>query len=195
MSCRRAWLEEPCPQCGAAVGARCCAWRLSPRRRTERSTPLRSLHIARGWRGRGCPTCKAPPGVGCTSPSGRTASRIHAARLGRARHELLGRDDVWAELERRGASLAVVPFWGRAGRGGHTATIRLSQIDEGQLVGVERWTSRDELMYALEAAVWDRYGSFQGQPGIRGDVIWTLEDRRVVIASTRGDARFEEVVR
>lgn len=42
---------------------------------------LARLQIARGWRGRGCPTCKAPPGEGCTTPSGREASHIHAARL------------------------------------------------------------------------------------------------------------------
>lgn len=129
------------------------------------------------------------------TPSGRPACRIHAARLRPGRYELLNRDHVWADLERRDASIAVVPFSGRAGRGGCTEAIRLSRIREGELIDVERWTSRDELMYALEAPVWDRYGSFAGQPWIRGDVIWTLEDRRVVIAGTRGDARFEEVVR
>lgn len=195
MSSRRAWLEEPCPRCGAAVGARCCDWRWGPRSRTARSTPLARLHIDRGWLGRACPTCKAPPGENCTTPSRRPASLIHAARLRPGRYELLSSDQVWAELAQRDASIAVVPFSGRGGRSGYTDTIRLSRNREGQLVDVERWTYRDELMYALEAPVWDRYGFFAGQPWIRGDVIWTREDRRVVIAGTRGDARFEEVVR
>lgn len=62
------------------------------------------------------------------------------------------------------------------------------------LVDVERWTNRDELCYALEAPVWDRFGSFAGQPEIAGTVVWTTGDRRVVIEGRRGDKRFEEVV-
>jgi hypothetical protein len=88
-----------------------------------------------------------------------------------------------------------VPFSGRAGRGGETGRIGLSRIDGEELVDVEQWTSRDELTFALEAPVWDRYGTFAGQPAIRGDVIWTLADRTVVIVGRRGDASFEEAVR
>jgi hypothetical protein len=89
----------------------------------------------------------------------------------------------------------VVPFCGRAGRGGETERIRLSRLDGDAVVDVERWTGRDELTYALEAPVWDRYGMFAGQPAIRADVIWTLADLRVVIVGRRGDRRFEEAVR
>ena len=195
MSSRRAWLDESCPTCGAAVGARCCDWRWGPRARAARSTPLPRLHIARGWLGRSCPTCKAAPGEGCTTPSGRSASHIHAALLRPGRHELLGRDQIWAELEGRDATLAVVPFWGRARRGGETERIRLSRIIGDELVDIELWTARDELTYALEAPVWDRYGMFAGQPAIRGDFIWALADRTVVIVGTRGGTRFEEAVR
>ena len=102
--------------------------------------------------------------------------------------------EVWEELERRGATVAVVPFCGRAGRGGSTATIVLSRVAGRQLVDVERWSSRDELGYALEAPVWDRFGSFAGQPFVRGEVIWTAEDRTVVIAGTRAGRPFEESV-
>ena len=77
---------------------------------------------------------------------------------------------------------------------GRTATITLSRIEGDELVDVERWSSRDELAYALEAPVWDRFGVFAGQPLIRGEVIWTVEDRSVVIVGTRGDERFEETV-
>ena len=62
------------------------------------------------------------------------------------------------------------------------------------MIDVEGWSSRDELTYALEAPVWDRFGAFAGQPLIRGEVIWTAEGRSVVIAGTRGDERFEETV-
>jgi hypothetical protein len=108
------------------------------------------------------------------------------------------RADLWrtglAELERRGAAIAVVPFSGRAGRSGHTDRIVLSRIGGDQLVDIERWTGRDELCYALEAPVWDRFGSFAGQPQISGTVIWTAADRRVVVEGRRGVERFEERV-
>jgi hypothetical protein len=42
--------------------------------------------------------------------------------------------------------------------------------------------------------VWDRFGSFAGQPFVRGEVIWAAEDRAVVIIGRRGDQPFEEVV-
>ena len=173
MSDRALWLDEWCPTCRAAPDARC---RLPWGRRTTAKPS--ALHIARGWRVRPCPKCAAVPGESCRTPSGREASRIHDARLRPGRHELLARDHVWAELERRGATIATVPFSGRAGRGGT----------------VERWSGHDELCYALEAPIWDRFGSFAGQPLIVGTVIWTTADRRVVIEGRRGDKRFEELV-
>ncbi|MGB0096173.1 MAG: hypothetical protein WBP81_27005, partial [Solirubrobacteraceae bacterium] len=72
--------------------------------------------------------------------------------------------------------------------------IRLSRIEGGAPVDVERWSSRDELAYALEAPVWDRFGSFAGQPFICGEVIWAGEDRTVVIVGRRGDQPVEETV-
>jgi hypothetical protein len=102
---------------------------------------------------------------------------------------------VREELERRGALVAVVPFWGRAGQGGTTATIRLCRVEGDEVIDVERWSSRDELAYALEAPVWDRFGLFAGLQLTRGEVIWTVEERSVAIVGTRGDRRFEETVR
>jgi hypothetical protein len=104
-------------------------------------------------------------------------------------------EDVWAELERRGATVAVVPFWGRAGEGGRVGTITLSRIEAGELVDVERWSGRDELMYALEAPIWDRYGVFAGHPRICATVTWIAAERCVVIWGDRGGERFEETVR
>ncbi len=150
--------------------------------------------MARGWRERICPTCKAWPGEPCRTPSGREASQVHTARLRPGRVELLWGAAVWEELERRGTTMAVVPFSGRDGQGGTTETIRLSRIEGGAPVDVERWSSRDELAYALEAPVWDRFGSFAGQPFICGEVIWAGEDRTVVIVGRRGDQPVEETV-
>ena len=101
---------------------------------------------------------------------------------------------MWEELERRGATAAVVPFWGRAGRGGRTDVIKLLRLEGEQLVEVERWTGRDELCYALEAPVWDRFGPFTGHPLVSGEVTWSAEDRTVLIEGRRGDRRFEELV-
>jgi hypothetical protein len=188
MSDRSLWLDEWCPTCRAAPGARCRVHYLWKTR-----VPTQ-LHVARGWRGRSCPTCKAFPGEPCRTPSGREASRVHAARHRPGRYELLSDESVWQELEARGVKVATVPFSGRAGRGGRTGRIVLSRLHGEELVDVERWTGRDELCYALEAPIWDRFGSFAGQPLISGTVIWTAADRCVVIEGRRGDKRFEELV-
>ena len=160
----------------------------------EQSRKPSALHIARGWRARACPKCKAIPGRALPDASGREASRVHEARLRPGRYELLARGDVWAELERRGATIATVPFSGRAGSGGRTDRIVLSRPDRDELVDVERWSGRDELCYALEAPIWDRFGSFAGLPLIVGTVIWTAAERRIVIEGRRGEKRFEELV-
>lgn len=190
MSDHRAWLEEWCPDCGAAPGSRCCHWRSLKRR-----VPLSLMHCARGWRERPCPTCKALPQERCRAPSGREASRIHSARLRSGPRELVGLWSVWEELGQRGATVALVEFWGRAGRGGQTGTITLCRREGEELVDVERWTAgRDELSYALEAPVWGRYGTFNGHPHVRGTVMWMAPQRTVVIAGHRGSTRFEETV-
>jgi hypothetical protein len=102
---------------------------------------------------------------------------------------------VWDELGRRGATVATVPFRGRAGRGGHTDTITLLRLAGEVLAEAERWTGRDELCHALEARVWERFGTFVGHPLVRGEVIWTAADRCVVIRGSRGERAFEELVR
>jgi hypothetical protein len=192
MSDRRAWLTQWCPECRAAPGARCGLWRWG-RKGPGRLEPLAHLHIARGWLERACPTCQAEPGEACFTPTGRAAARVHSARLRPGRWELVWRPAIWEELVRRGASLAVVPFCGRAGIGGRTDTITLLREDVDELAVVERWTSRDELCHALEAPLWERFGSFAGQPMVRGEVIWTVDDCSVVIRGRRGDRPFEEL--
>lgn len=193
MSGRRGWLEEWCPECRAAPGARCRQRRWSVSHQAARPVPVRRLRITRGWRARSCPTCKAVPGECCRTPSGREAGEIHVARLRLIRRKLSAWSDVWDELQRRGATVAVVPFAGRAGRGGETDTISLLRPQGDELVDVERWTSRDELCFALEAPIWDRFGTFAGQPLVRREAIWSTEDRCVVIRDERGGRAFEEL--
>jgi hypothetical protein len=143
VSDRALWLEEWCPTCGAAPGARCRAGYL------RKTRPPTELHTARGWSSRRCPTCNAVPGEPWRMPSRRKASHTHQARLRPGRHELVSGQSVWQELKRPGAMIATVPFSGRAGRGGRIDRIDLSRSDGDKLV--ERWTTRDELCYALEA--------------------------------------------
>lgn len=188
MSDRALWLDEWCPTCVGAPGSRCrTSWLRKTRSPSE-------IHVARGWRARRCRTCKALPGEPCGTPSGREASRTHVARLRPGRHELISGEPVWHELERRGATIVSVPFNGRAGRGGRTDRSVLSRLDGDKLVQVEGWTSRDELCYALEAPVWDRFGSFAGQLPIAGTVLWVTAEWRMVIEGRRGNQRFEELV-
>jgi hypothetical protein len=123
LSDRRAWLDEWCPHCWAAPGSRCRQDRYSSR---KRPSPAACLHVARGWRARRCPTCKALPGDPCHTPSGREASHSHAARSRPGRRELAARQAVWEELERRGATVAVVPFAGGAGTGERLERSRLA---------------------------------------------------------------------
>lgn len=94
---------------------------------------------------RPCPTCKSLPGDSCRTPSGRQASHTHQARLRPGRHELVSDESVWQAIEERGATVASVPFSGRAGRGGRVERIVLSRLIGGELVDLERWTGRDEL--------------------------------------------------
>jgi hypothetical protein len=122
MSDRLAWLEQWCPECGAAPWARCGRWRWG-RGTRGRTVAIPHLHIARGWRERPCPTCKAEPGERCVTPTGREAAKLHVARLRPARWELVRREATWEELNRRGATGAIVAFWGRAGSGGRTDPI------------------------------------------------------------------------
>jgi hypothetical protein len=104
------------------------------------------------------------------------------------------RADVWEELERRGTRIAVVRFCGRAGEGGRIGEVILGCDDGDHFVAADRCTRRDELAYALEAPVWDRYGAFAGQPQIRGDVTWILMERSIVISGHRGREPFKEIV-
>ena len=186
MSDRAIWLAEWCPTCRAAPGARC---RSAFHRRTR---PLTRLHVSRGWRARRCPTCHAHEGERCATPSGRDASAPHTARLRPSRTELLVTDAVFAELDRLGVVSAAASFDGRSGAGGHVGRVALTRLVDGSLVESELGWAHDELAFAVAAPVWDRFGSFAGQPRIEGRVRWDALGRLVLISGRRGHDRFEE---
>ena len=82
----------------------------------------------------GKPARRAPQERRCRTPSGREASRIHEARLRPNRYELLARDDVWAELERRGATIACVDVESAATGLGETAITAMETFESEMAV-------------------------------------------------------------
>ena len=185
MSDRRLWLAEPCPTCGARSGLRCQTSRYGGK-------PTRFLHAARGWRHRPCPTCKAQPGQLCKTPTGRRARQPHTARLQRGRRELFAEEQVWEELERWEAAIALVRFSGGGGNQGSIAAVALEDAKKCELA---RWGSGEgELPEALAAPIWGRYALFRGHSRISGLLMWDVQERRAVIAGERGGQKFEELL-
>jgi hypothetical protein len=96
LSDRALWLEQRCPECRAAPGAKCRRWSRGQRIGGGQLVAAAYLPVARGWLDRPCPSCKAEAGEQCLTPAGRTASRLHTARLRPARDEI-GQD--WRSAE------------------------------------------------------------------------------------------------
>ena len=184
MSDRRLWLEEPCTLCHARSGLRCQTSRY-------RGKPSRVLHGARGWRHRSCPSCKAQPGELCRTPTGRQAGAPHTARLSYGRRELFAEEDVWRELERWGATVALVRF---SGGGGHPGSIAAVTLKDGEERELARWGRGAGLPEALAAPIWGRYALFRGHPRITGLLMWDVYERQVVVAGERGGQKFDEVL-
>lgn len=81
MSDRSAGLEQWCPTCHSAPGARCRRWRWRWRWASGRGNAAVQLHVARGWLERSCPTCKAATGEHCsTQLADRPRGSTRAAR-------------------------------------------------------------------------------------------------------------------
>ncbi len=120
-------------------------------------------------------------------PSSRT-------RLGSVQTSSRSLDEkVWTELERRELIEAVVTFSTHPGPGGITHSVRL-RSHRASFGYAPNCPTDDELQFALTEPVWARYGSFAGQPAIRGEVVWNVQDRRETIGGRRGDQRFQEEV-
>lgn len=90
---------------------------------------------------------------------------------------------------RRGVS--VVPYVGRAGRGGEIEEIRLQRVRDGEPCEVRLWPDSEEFACALAAPVWGRFGTFAGHPLVRAEVIWTVDRRSVAIIGRRGEQRLQ----
>jgi hypothetical protein len=111
--------------------------------------------------------------------------------MGPARRELAAAEAVWRALERIGASAALVRF---ASGGKLPASIDVLALagDGGEL---SRWQAGEsELADALAAPIWARYGSFRGQPPITATLRWSVAERSLTLAGTRGAQSFAQAL-
>ena len=88
------------------------------------------------------------PGDPCRTPSGREASHTHHTRLQPTQHELVSNESAWQELEARGATMASVPFSGRADRGG-----RVDRMCSIASTGASWWMSSDGPPHVVVSAI------------------------------------------
>ena len=120
------------------------------------------------------------------------AGQPHTARLAPGRRELFADDQVWEELERWEAAIALVRFSGSGGNQGSISAVMLEDAEKRELA---RWgTGEGELPEALAAPVWGRYALFRGHPRISGLLMWDVQERQVVVAGERGGQKFEELL-
>src|SRR5450755_4940124 len=138
------------------------------------------------------PVLKGADRALCRTPTGRQAGAPHTARLSYGRRELFADEDVWQELERCGATVALVRFSGGGGRPGSIAAVTLKDGEERDLA---RWGhGAGKLPEALAAPIWGRYALFRGHPRITGLLMWDVHERQVVVAGERGGQKFDEVL-
>jgi len=125
----------------------------------------------------------------------RVAAGPHTARRRPAADEAVVVEDVWKELERRGASIAEVPFSGQRGTGLRFGTVVLGQIENGEAQILKRWPGGgDALVGALKAPVVGRFGGFAGLQRTGGTLTWSVAERTLASAGRRGEESFEEVL-
>jgi endogenous inhibitor of DNA gyrase (YacG/DUF329 family) len=99
---------------------------------------------------------------------------------------------VWEELERWGASVALVRFSGGGGNPGSISAVTLENADAEQLAC---WSSGEgALPEALAAPIWGRYARFRGQPRITGLLMWDVRARSIQLAGKRGSHKFDEIL-
>ena len=187
MSDRQPWLGEPCPTCGARSGLRCQTSRYGgkPSRLLARRAWVAAslLPVLQGAAGRAVPD------------TDRQASRpaAHGAAAATGRRELFAEQDVWQELERWGAAVALVRFSGGGGSQGSIAAVTLEDAEEARA-----WpaggSGEGELPEALAAPIWARYALLRGHPRISGLLMWDVHERQVVVAGERGGQKFDELL-
>ncbi len=126
-------------------------------------------------------------------PAARAASRPHAARLGPARRELAVTEAIWRALERTCASVALVRF----AAGGGCLGERRGAGPRGRRRRAGPLARRREPSWRTRSRrpVWARYGSFRGQPPITATLRWSVAERSITLAGSRGSEPFAQTSR
>jgi hypothetical protein len=110
----------------------------------------------------------------------------------------MNRDQVFAELAKRGIAKAVVHFSGGEDEGGVDAPIALldssdkvmNQMEEcydDRPVGIDKQLSK-----ALCAPVYDKYYSFAGEYYVHGQLVWNVADRKVLLDGEESHSTYED---
>lgn len=95
------------------------------------------------------------------------------------------KDEVFAEIRKRDANLAVVSFSGGNDEGGaDSITLYMRTVTDKQTSSIEVGTvepDSDDFAVALEQPVRDKYGSFAGDFDVSGDLKWDATARTCVM--------------
>lgn len=121
---------------------------------------------------------------------------------------MMTKEQVFARLAERGASKAVVPFYGGNDEGFcegiqllDSDGIKFEELEEAY---EEHWYDssgyhtkpltdpKDVLSVALCAPVYDRYGSFAGEFSVSGKVVWDVKARTVKIEESYGQMEYTD---
>jgi hypothetical protein len=106
--------------------------------------------------------------------------------------EELNQKEVLALLKKKGIEKVTVKFSGGHDSGG-TDGIEFEVLGETvQWTEKEVDTIRVGLFDALEAPVWDRYGSFAGEFNVYGEVVWDVKEEKVHIRGSEEVCNTEE---
>lgn len=98
------------------------------------------------------------------------------------------RDEVFDAIVGMGAARAEANFSGGNDEGCVEGVVLYSQT--GEVIKALKWEMSNGLVYrtaegalydAIGDPVWDKFGSFAGDFYTSGAVVWTVEDRKVII--------------
>ena len=106
--------------------------------------------------------------------------------------EELNKKEVLALLKKKCIEKVTVKFSGGHDSGG-TDGIEFEVLGETvQWTEKEVDTIKEGLCDALEAPVWDRYGSFAGEYNVDGEVVWDVKEGKVYIKGSEEVTQTEE---